>query len=384
MKLRVALPALLVAAALHGPMARADITIGATLSLTGPGSSLGIPEKQTMELIPETLAGHKVRTIILDDRSDPTQAVVNARKLTAEDKVDIIFGATLTPTSLAILDVIGPAETPTVSLSGSGSIIIPQEGNKRFAFKLAPNEPIQGARIFEHATSNGIGTMAYIAHATAFGESFTEEMQKVAGLRKVRTLAWERFNPTDTSVTPQVLKVLATNPDAVLIAASGTSAAAPVIELRQRGYRKMIYLNQGIANNDFLRVGGKSLEGAVFPVSPVLVAEQLSNDNPMKKVALEYVRLFEGKHGKGSRTLFGATAWDAWLIMAAAVPTALKAGQPGTAAFRRALRDTMERTQNFVGTQAVFTMSPTDHNGTDQRGQVLVRIENGGWKLLQE
>jgi branched-chain amino acid transport system substrate-binding protein len=384
MTIRTAAPAVLLAAALSMPAAHADITIGATLSLTGPGSSLGIPEQQTIELIPDTLAGHKVRKIILDDRSDPTQAVVNARKLTAEDKVDIIFGATLTPTSLAILDVIGPAETPTISLSGSGSIIIPQEGNKRFAFKLAPNEPIQGARIFEHATGNGIGTIAYISHATAFGESFTEEMQKVASLRKVRTVAWERFNPVDTSVTPQVLKAIGANPDAVLIAASGTSAAAPVIELRQRGFRKLIYLNQGIANNDFLRVGGKALEGAVFPVSPALVAEQLSSTNPIRKVAVEYVNLFEARHGKGSRTLFGATAWDAWLIMAAATPTALKAGQPGTPAFRRALRDTMERTKDFVGTQAVFNMSPTDHNGTDQRGQVLVKIENGTWKLLQE
>ena len=364
--------------------ARADITIGATLSLTGPGSSLGIPEKQTLEILPATLAGQKLKVEILDDRSDPTQAVVNARKMISEDKVDVMFGGSLTPTSLAILDVVGPAETPVISLSGSGSIIIPQEGNKRWAFKLAPNEPFMAARIFGHAVDNHIGTVAYISHATAFGESFTEEMEKVAQLRKVKSLAWERFNPTDTSVTPQVLKALATNPDSVLIGASGTSAAAPVIELRRRGFRKQIYLNQGVANNDFLRVGGADLEGAVFPVSPVLVAAQLSDANPIKKVALEYLRQFEGKYGAGTLSLFGATAWDAYLITAAATPAALKAGSPGTAAFRRALKDAIEQTHNFVATQAVFSMSPTDHNGTDQRGQVLVRIENGHWKLIAE
>ncbi len=380
--IRALAAAVLLAAA---PLAAAqDIVIGSVLSLTGPGASLGIPERNTIELLPTTVAGRKVRYVVLDDATDTTAAVRNARKLVTEDKVDVIIGPTVTPTSLAMLEVIGPAETPMISLAGSGVIAHPVEGHKRFSFKLAPNEPLMAARVFEHATNNKVRTIAYIAFANAFGESFTSEMRKVGELRKVQTVAHEKFNPTDTSVTPQVLKVLSLNPDAVLIAASGTPAATPVIELRRRGYKGIIYLNQGVANNDFLRVGGKELEGAVFSVSPVLVAEQLADANPIKKVAMEYVRKYEAKHGPGSRTLFGATVWDAWLILERAIPIALKSGQPGTPEFRRALRDAMEQTRELVGAQAVFNLSPTDHSGGDQRGQVLVEIRDGKWKLLAQ
>lgn len=361
----------------------ADITVGAVLSLTGPGASLGIPEKNTIDLLPTTIAGQKIRYVVLDDATDTTAAVRNARKLTSEEKVDVIIGPTVTPTSLALLEVIGPAETPMISLAGAGVIAYPVEGNKRWSFKLAPNEPLMGARVFEHATNNNVKTIAYIAFNTAFGESFVSEMAKIAGLRGVQQVAHEKYNPTDTSVTPQVLKVISTKPDAVLIAASGTPAAAPAVELRKRGYKGIIYLNQGVANNDFLRVGGRDLDGALFSVSPVLVAEQLPDDNPVKKVAMDYVRKYEAKHGPGSRTLFGATVWDAFLILQAAVPQALKAGQPGTPEFRRGLRDAMERTSNLVGSQGVFNLSPTDHNGTDQRSQVLVKIQGGKWLLAK-
>jgi branched-chain amino acid transport system substrate-binding protein len=361
-----------------------DIVIGSVLSLTGPGASLGIPERNTIDLLPTTIAGRKVRFVVLDDATDTTAAVRNARKLVTEDRVDVIIGPTVTPTSLALLEVIGPAETPMISLAGSSVIAHPVEGHKRWSFKLAPNEPLMAARVFEHATNNNVKTIAYIAFSNAFGESFTAEMRKVGELRKVQTVAHEKFNPTDTSVTPQVLKVLSLNPDAVLIAASGTPAATPVIELRRRGYKGIIYLNQGVANNDFLRVGGTALEGALFSVSPVLVAEQLPDGNPIKKVALEYVRKYEAKHGPGSRTLFGATVWDAWLILERAIPVALKAAQPGTVEFRRALRDAIEQTRDLVGAQAVFNLSPTDHSGGDQRGQVLVQIRNGKWMLVAQ
>lgn len=383
--LAAAAAAVLLAAAPTGAaLAQGDIVIGSVLSLTGPGASLGIPERNTIELLPTSIAGRKIRYIVLDDATDTTTAVRNARKLITEDRVDVIIGPTVTPTSLALLEVIGPAETPMISLAGSGVIAFPVEGNKRWSFKLAPNEPLMAARVFEHATNNNVKTIAYIAFANAFGESFTAEMRKVGELRKVQTVAHEKFNPTDTSVTPQVLKVLSLNPDAVLIAASGTPAATPVIELRRRGYKGIIYLNQGVANNDFLRVGGKELEGALFSVSPVLVAEQLPDSNVIKKVAMDYVKRYEAKFGAGSRTLFGATAWDAWLILERAIPIALKTAQPGTVEFRRALRDAIESTRDLVGTQAVFNLSPTDHSGGDQRGQVLVQIKDGKWKLVAQ
>lgn len=362
---------------------RADITVGVILSLTGPAASLGIPEKNTVELMPTTVAGEKVKFIILDDASDTTTAVRNAQKLIAEEKIDMIIGPSITPTSMALLDTIGRAEVPMVSLAGGDVIVVPQEGARRWAFKMAPPEAIQGASIFDHLQKNGGKTIAFIAVANAFGDSWTSGVNKLVEARNIKTLLIEKYNATDTSVTAQVLKVIAANPDAVLIASFGTPAALPVIELRRRGYKGAIYLNQGVANIDFLRVGGKDLDGSYTPVAPALVAEQLADSDPIKKVAMEWVTAYEGKHGPGSRSLFGATAWDAFLILKEAAPAALKAGAPGTAAFRRALRDGFERIKNLVTSQGVYSMSEKDHVGADARAQVLVRIDNGKWVLVK-
>lgn len=363
--------------------ARADITVGVILSLTGPAASLGIPEKNTVELMPTTIAGQKVKYIILDDASDTTTAVKNTQKLIAVDKIDMIMGPSISPTSVALLEVIGRAEVPMISLAGGDVIVVPQEGARRWAFKMAPQEAIQGGRIFDHFQKNGGKTIAYISLANAFGDSWTNGVNALATARGIKALAWEKYAPTDTTVTAQVLKVIAANPDAVLMGTAGTPGALPVIELRRRGYKGAIYLNQGVANNDFLRVGGKDLEGSYITVAPALVAEQLPDSDPIKKVAMEWVNVYEGTHGPGSRALFGATAWDAFLLLKEAAPAALKAGAPGTVAFRRALRDGLERVKNFVASQGVYSMSEKDHIGADARAQVLVRIENGKWVLLK-
>ena len=362
--------------------AQAEVKVGVVLSLTGPGASLGIPEKNTIDLLPPTLGGQPVRYIVQDDATDTVNAAKVGQRLISEEKVDLILGPSVTPTSLSLLEVIGPASTPMISLAGSGVIVLPPAGNKRWAFKLAPNEPVMVSYIFDHMRTTGHKTLGYIAFSTAFGESFVKEMNRQVDERGIKVVADERYAPNDMSVTSQVLKVLAANPDAVLIAASGTAGALPVIELRKRGYKGQIYMQQGIANADFLRVAGKDAEGILFPVSPVLVAEQLPASNPIRPVAVDYTSRYEAKHGAGSRNLFGATAWDAYLLVDKAVPKALAKARPGTIEFRTALRDALEQTKEVVGAQGVFTLSDKDHNGTDLRAQVLVRIENGKWVLM--
>jgi len=362
--------------------AQAEVKVGVLLSLTGVGASLGIPEKNTVELLPPTLGGQAVRYIVLDDASDTVNATKHARRLIEEEKVDFFIGPSLTPTSLALVEVAGPAGTPVVSLAGSGAIVLPPEGNKRWAFKLAPNEPVMASYIFEHMRTAGQRTLGYIAFSTAFGESFVKEMNKLVGENGVKVVADERYAPNDLSVTSQVLKVMAANPDAVFIAASGTAGALPLIELKKRGYKGQVYMQQGIANADFLRVAGKDAEGMLFPVSPVLVAEQLPASNPVRAVALNYTSRYEARHGAGSRNLFGATVWDAYLLLDRAVPKALAKGQPGTAEFRTGLRDALEQSKDVVGAQGVFSLSERDHNGTDRRAQALVKVENGKWVLV--
>ena len=226
----------------------------------------------------------------------------------------------------------------------------------------------------------GIKTVGYIGFADAYGEGWYQEFSKAAGLKGLTIVSNERYARTDTSVTGQVLKIVAAKPDAVLIGASGTPAVLPQRALKERGYTGKYYQTHGVANNDFLRVGGKDVEGTLLPAGPVLVASQLPNDNPVKKSALEYVTKYEAAYGKGSASTFGAHAWDAGKLMQVAVAAALKKAKPGTPEFRAALRDALEETRDMAGAHGIFNMSKTDHLGLDQRGRVMVKIENGAWK----
>lgn len=364
--------------------ASADINVGVVLSLTGPAASLGIPAKNTIDLWPKEIAGQKLNVTILDDASDPGAATTAARKLTAENKVDVIVGPSITPTSLAVMQVANETGTPVLTLAGGGAIVEPMTGPRRWMFKMPPNETIPLQMIFEDMKRTGKTKLAIVAVSNAYGQTFLDVAQSLVGKYGISIVATERFNPTDPSFTSQALKIQAARPDAVFIAAVGTPGATPHIELKRRGFAGTIYQTQAIANNDFLRVGGKDVEGSLFPVSPLLVAEQLPDSNPIKRVALTYVQPYESKHGAGSRSLFGGMAWDAQLFIEAALNDALAKGAPGTPEFRTALRDRLEQTRELVVTQGVYSLSPTDHNGADERSQVMVKIENGRWRYVDQ
>ena len=361
----------------------ADITVGVTVSATGPAASLGIPEKNTIALAPTTIAGQKVNIILLDDASDTTTAVKNAKKFVSENHVDVIVGSTITPASLAMIDVASESETPMISMAASRAIVDPVDAKRRWVYKTPQNDAQMSTAIAEHMTNNNVKTVAYIGFSDAYGEGWSNEFAGVAKARKLEIVANERFNRADTSVTGQVLKILAAKPDAVLIGGAGTPAALPQKALKEKGYKGIIYQTHGVANNDFLRVCGKDCEGTFLPAGPVLVAEQLPADNPVKKSALEYVNKYEAAHGKGSVSTFGAHAWDAFKLLEAAVPVALKKAKPGTKEFRAALRDALENVQNLPAAHGVFNMSATDHLGFDQRARVMVKVEGGTWKLVK-
>jgi len=382
MKIRFAaalLPALLAVA--HAGPASAQIKVGVSVSATGPAASLGIPEKNTIALLPRTIAGKTVEYIVLDDATDPTTAVKNARKLVSEDKVDLLIGSTVTPNSLAMTDVAAESETPMISMAASASIIEPQDAKRRWVFKTPQNDSHMTTAILSHMANAGVKTVGFIGFNDAYGEGWYREISKLADTRKIKVVANERFARADTSVTGQILKILSANPDAVLIAGSGTPAALPQKTLKERGYKGKIYQTHGVANNDFLRVCGKDCEGTWLPSGPILVAEQLPDANPVKKSALAYKSAYEKAYGAGSVSTFGGHAWDAGALLANAVPSALKAGQPGTKEFRKGLRDAIENTKELAGAHGIFNMSPTDHLGFDQRSRVMVQIVDGKWKL---
>ena len=374
-QLMTGLAGLLVAALAH-----ADVNVGVTVSATGPAASLGIPEKNTITMMPKTIGGHKINYIVLDDASDTTAAVANTRKLITESKVDIILGSTITPNSLAMIDVVSEAQTPMISMAASARIVEPMDAKKKWVFKTPQNDIMMSLAIAEHMSKLGVKTVGFIGFSDAYGEGWSQEFSKAAALKGLSIVANERFARSDTSVTGQTLKLIAAKPDAVLVAGSGTPAALPQKALKERGYTGKMYQTHGVANADFLRVGGKDVEGTFLPAGPVLVAEQLPASNPVRKAALAYVVAYEAIYGKGSVSTFGAHAWDAGLLMTSAITIALKKAQPGTAEFRVALRDAIEGLQDIPGAHGMFSMSASDHLGLDQRARVMVKIENGAWK----
>ena len=359
--------------------ALADITVGVILSATGPAASLGIPEKNTVTLMPTTIGGQKANYIVLDDATDPTAASKNARKLVSEDKVDVIIGASTTPTSTAVLEVAAETKTPQIAMAP----FAPAADKAAWVFQTPQDFSIMAGAIIGHMVANGVKTVAFIGYSDGYGELWLRVMNGITGAKGITMVATERFNRTDTSVTGQILKILSTNPDAVLVVGSGTPAALPQVTLVERGYKGRIYQTHGVANKDFLRVGGKNLEGTVLPIGPILVAEQLPDSNASKKVALNYIKLYEAAYGADSRNSFGAHAWDSGLLLQRAIPEALKKAKPGSVEFRAALRDALENVKEMPANHGVFSYSASDHKGLASRAVVMVHIETGTWKVLR-
>ncbi|WP_415774568.1 ABC transporter substrate-binding protein [Paraburkholderia sp. J11-2] len=360
-------------------LALAQVKIGLVLSLTGPAASLGIPARDTATMFPTEIAGQKVQYIVLDDASDTTQAVQDTKKLIDEQHVDAIIGSSITPNSLAMLDVIAQGETPTISLASSAKIIEPVDDKRHWMFKTPQTDAMMAGAIMEHAAAHNVKTLAYIGQADALGETFYAEIAKAAQQRNIKLVANERFNRTDPSVTGQVLKIVAAHPDAVVVGAAGTPAALPPKALKERGYKGVIYHNHGVGNRDFLRVCGADCNGTFLPASQVLVATQLPEDAPGRRLALDYISRYEARNGAGTVSAFGAYTWDAGLLLQNAIPVALKAAAPGTPAFRHALRDALEATHDLHDTNGVVNMSATDHLGLDARARVMVEIRDGKW-----
>ena len=356
----------------------ADITVGISVSATGPAASLGIPEKNTAALLPTSVAGQKINYVILDDATNPTEANKNARKFVTENNADIIFGSSAVPTALAIAEVASETKTPQIALAP----VELADAKKNWVFVVPQHNALMAQALATHMKAAGVKSLGFIGFADGYGEGWAREMTKAAEAAGIKVVASERYNRTDTSVTGQVVKLVSANPDAIMIAGSGTPAALPQTALADRGYKGKIYQSHGAANKEFMRVGGKAVEGAVLPVGPVVVAAQLPDSHPSKKVGVEYTRQYEEKYGAGTVSSFGAHMLDAYKLFEAAVPTALKSGQPGTPAFRQALRDAIESGREVVGAHGVFNMSPTNHYGHDDRARVLVRIDKGEWKLL--
>lgn len=359
-------------------VAVAEITIGVDLSATGPAAAIGIQSSNAISLWPKTLGGQPARYIILDDGTDVSQAVKNFRKLTSENKVDAIVGPNITPAALAGLDVLQETGTPMIALAASASIVQPlTDPKRRWAFKLPQNDALMVGAIIEDMRKRNIKTVAFIGFADSYGEGWSKEFAAAAG-DNPKIVAHETFQRTDQSVGGQVLKMMASKPEAILIAGSGTPAALPQKTLVSRGYMGLIYQTHGIGTLEFLKIGGKDVEGTLFPTGPGVVARELPDSNAVKKVALEFTDRYEAKFGANSMTQFAGDAMGAWMLLDSAVARALKSGKaPGTPEFRSALRDAIENTTNLTVPNGVLNISAQDHQGFDERARIMATIHDG-------
>jgi len=368
------------ALALGAGAALADITIGASISLTGPTSALGIPTKNGMALWPKEIAGEKLNVIVLDDATDPTKAVQNTRKFIAEDKVDLIVGSVATPVAAAMADVAAEGKTVQLMLS---PVNLP-EGRGGWSFRMPQSTAVMAIPIVEQWKKLGVKTYGFLGYADAYGEAWLKDMTAAADKAGIKQVATERFARTDTAVTGQVLKLMSANPDAVLVVASGSGAAMPHKALVERGYAKgKIYQTHGAATMDLIRVGGADVEGSFVSSGPAVVAEKLPDSNASKAIGMQFKNQFEAANGKGSANQFAAHAYDVVVVLQKAVPIALKKARPGTPEFRAALKEAFETMGRTPVSQGMLNWTATDHFGYTPETGVLLKIVSGDWQVVQ-
>ena len=363
--------------------AHAQLKIGVIASATGPTAAVGIPQKNSAALLPKKIGALDVEYTVLDDASDSTQTVTLLKKLMVEQKVDAIIGPSGSPNSMAALQFISEAKTPMLAPVGTTAVVVPMNEQKKWVFKTTQNDSLICEALVAHMVKKGVKTVGFIGFGDAYGESWYGVFVPMIEKAGIRLIANERFQRTDQSVIGQATKIAAANPDAVLIGAAGGPTVLPHTTLVERGYKGQIYQTHGAATPDFVRLGGKAVDGTVMAASLMLVLGEIPDSNPSKKVALDYIAAYEKLYGSKPAT-FGANVFDAGLLLQRAVPEALKKGQPGTEAFRVALRDALEATKELVGTQGVYNMSATDHSGFDKRGRELMQLTNGAWRLIPE
>jgi branched-chain amino acid transport system substrate-binding protein len=360
---------------LAGSVAAQEITIGFTMGTTGPGASLGVHYKNAFQLFPKTLGGQPVKYIMLEDASDATIAAKNARKLIGEDKVDAIMGSVSVPSTTQIAQIANETKTPMIALS---PVALPPD-KLEWVFVVPQPVPLMMSAVVEHMKAHNVKTWGYIGFTDSWGDLVLKATEQFTGPDGMKLEASERYARADTSVTGQVLKIIAANPDAVVVGGSGTGGALPQLALVERNYKKQIYHNFGTVNREFIKVGGKAIEGAIASTGPLIVFEELPASNPIKAVAGDFVTRYEATFGAGSR----GYSYDGFLLLNAAVPAAMAKAKPGTPEFRQALRDALENVKNVVGTHGVYNMTAKDHTGLDSRARVLVHVENGAWRLMK-
>jgi branched-chain amino acid transport system substrate-binding protein len=372
------LSATVVAAALALPAFPAaaqtsEITIGISISTTGPAAALGIPERNALEFVPKEIAGVPLKLIVLDDGGDPTNATTNARRFVTESKADIIMGSSTTPPTIAVSNVANEAGIPHFALSPFP--ITPER--TKWSVDMPQPVPIMGKVLYEHMKAHNIKTVGYIGYSDSYGDLWFNDFKNQAVPMGMTLVDEERFARPDTSVAGQVLKLVAANPDAILIGASGTAAALPQSALRERGYKGLIYQTHGAASMDFIRIAGPAAEGVIMASGPVMSPETQPDSALTKKPGLALDTAYEAKYGPNSRSQFAGHSYDSFEVLKRIIPVALKTAKPGTSEFREAIRQAFLSEREIAASQGVYNWTEKDRNGLDDRSRIILTVKDG-------
>ena len=361
--------------------AQAEITVGFVTSQSGPGSSIGVLYDRGMKAAVEyasSIGEEKIKFIQLDDGSDPSAATRNARKLVEENKVDLLIGTATAPSTIAMAAVANELKVPMIAIS---PITVPAaDSGDRWAIAMPQPPSLMVKVVVDRMKRDGIKNFAYIGFSDAWGDLVYNGAQKPAETNGMKILTNERYARTDTSVTGQVLKIMATKPDAVLLGGSATQGALPPLTLAERGYKGPLYGTPALLNADFIRVGGKVVEGVLVSAGPVIVAEQLPDSHFSKKISMDFRAAYQKANGMATTDGFSAYSFDAWLVFLDAAKRAMATAKPGTPEFRTALKNAIFTTKDLVGTHAIYNFKPGESYGVDERSLVLVRLADGKWK----
>ncbi len=350
-----------------------EITIGISISTTGPAAALGIPERNALDFVPKEIGGVPIKLIVLDDGGDPTAATTNARRFVTESKADIIMGSCTTPPSIAVSTVANEAGIPHLGLAPFPI----NEARAKWSVDLPQAIPIMGKVLYEHMKAHAIKTVGYIGYSDSYGDLWVNDFKAQAVPLGLTMVDEERFARPDTSVAGQVLKLVAANPDAILVGASGTAAALPQSALRERGYKGLIYQTHGAASMDFIRIAGASAEGVIMSAGPVMSPETQPDSALTKKPGLTLNTAYEAKYGPNSRSQFAGHSYDSFEVLKRIIPVALKAGKPGTPEFREGIRQAFVSEKEIVATQGVYNWTDKDRYGLDDRSRILLTVKDG-------
>ena len=377
--LRNSLPKLLAATAfmVAASAAHADIKIGAVLSVTGPASFLGDPEKKTLEMYVADINakggvnGEKINLIVYDDAGNPNQARTFGTRLIEQDGVDALLAGSTTATTMAIIPLAEEAKVPFINFAGAVQAVTPA---KPYIFKTPHTDLMACEKIFEDLKKRGLTKIAMISGKDAFGASMQQQCMTVNAKYGIDVLHQETYGPGDTDMTPQLTNIKGTaGIQAVVNPGFGQGPAIVTRNYKQLDIKVPLYESHGVGSKQYIDLAGAAADGVRLPAAALLVADKLPASDPQKKVVVDYKATYEKNTGQPVST-FGGHAYDGLMILVDAMKRAKSAD-------KAKVRDAIEATKNFMGTGGVVNMTATDHLGLDLTAFRMLEIKNGDWTL---